>query len=51
MRLLLAVLWGVTAAWLPAQDPQFVWHDDLDAARALADEQGKPLLVMFRCEP
>ena len=27
------------------------WRDDLAAARADAREAGKPLLVLFRCEP
>lgn len=26
------------------------WHTDLDAARALAAEQHKPMLLLFRCE-
>jgi len=41
----------VGAGGLPAQAGEFVWHQDLDAARELAAGEGKPLLVMFRCEP
>lgn len=26
------------------------WHDDLAAARRLAKAEGKPLMVVFRCE-
>jgi hypothetical protein len=37
---------AVTAA---AQD--FAWHDDLRAARTRAADEGKPLLLLFRCEP
>ncbi|MCK5942616.1 MAG: hypothetical protein KAI24_11635 [Planctomycetes bacterium] len=35
-----------------AQQPEgaFRWHDDLNAARALAHQQHKPLFVVFRCE-
>jgi len=35
------------AAWPGARD-EFPWLTDLDAARALAAEEGKPLLVVFR---
>jgi hypothetical protein len=27
------------------------WHGDYIAARALAKKTGKPLMVVFRCEP
>jgi hypothetical protein len=27
------------------------WLTDLDAARALARKTGKPLMVVFRCDP
>lgn len=27
------------------------WHGDLAAAKALARKTGKPLMVVFRCEP
>ena len=30
------------------QDPEFLWHDDLDAARDLAARADKPLLIVFR---
>lgn len=36
-----------------AQDstPPFVWLADLDAARAKAKLEGKPVLAVFRCVP
>ena len=27
------------------------WHASLDTAKALARKTGKPLMVVFRCEP
>ncbi len=27
------------------------WHTDYVAARALAKKTGKPMMVVFRCEP
>jgi hypothetical protein len=27
------------------------WHTSLDSARAAAKKSGKPLMVVFRCEP
>ena len=30
------------------QDPSIDWRKDLDAARATAKKEGKPLLVVFR---
>ena len=36
----------------PAQQPASLdWRDDLEAARAEALRDGKPLLAVFRCEP
>ena len=37
------------AALLPAQEA-VAWHQDFDAARRQAQEQQKPLLLLFRCE-
>lgn len=34
-----------------AATERFPWLGDLDEARELASEQGKPLLIVFRCEP
>ncbi len=34
-----------------AQDDGIDWLTDLAAARAAATETGKPMLVVFRCEP
>jgi hypothetical protein len=31
--------------------PSKGWLSDLDAARALAQKNGKPLMVVFRCDP
>lgn len=31
--------------------PQKGWLNDLSAARAQAQKTGKPLLVVFRCDP
>ena len=50
--LLLAVLGGL--ARLPAPQAgaaEIVWLDDLAAARAAAEKSGKPLFLVFRCEP
>lgn len=46
-NLVLATL--LAGAPCPAQDA-FVWQTDLAAARQLAAEQRKPLLLLFRCE-
>ena len=33
-------------------DPaQFGWHTDLAAAKAEANRTGKPIFLVFRCEP
>ena len=34
-----------------AGEDGFRWGHDLDQARAQAKEEGRPLLVVFRCEP
>lgn len=34
-----------------APTPGVVWRSDLEAARADALASGRPLLVVFRCEP
>ena len=31
--------------------PAIAWRTDLNAARAEARERGKPLFLVFRCEP
>ena len=31
--------------------PQKGWHNNLDTASTLAQNSGKPLLVVFRCDP
>lgn len=55
------VLAGVALVLLGAADARaqnrkvdptkFGWHTDYAAARAEARRTGKPLLVVFRCEP
>lgn len=36
----------------PRPDPaKFGWHTDYDAARAEAKRAGKPIFLVFRCEP
>lgn len=35
----------------PAERDTLVWLDDYQAALALAQEAGRPLLVEFRCAP
>ena len=35
----------------PADDDTLEWIDDYQAALALAQESGRPLLVEFRCAP
>jgi hypothetical protein len=45
-----ALLIAVTSA--PAQVQQaFGWHRDYDAAKAEARRTGKPIFLVFRCEP
>ena len=46
----LAVVLGALVSPAPAQS-DFTWHTDFTAARKLAADEGKPLLVVFRCEP
>jgi hypothetical protein len=45
----------LTLAPLPAQPGkqagQNGWLNNLDQAKALAQKNGKPLMVVFRCEP
>ena len=36
---------------MPAAAQDFPWHDNLEVARAQATREGKPLLLLFRCEP
>ncbi|NUN47631.1 MAG: hypothetical protein HUU15_02215 [Candidatus Brocadiae bacterium] len=31
-----------------AEEPAFAWQDDLEAARARAKSEGRPLLIVFR---
>lgn len=47
MRIVLA-LFACALCAAPPQDPSIEWLKDLDAARAKAKQEGKPLLVVFR---
>lgn len=42
-----SLLWSASAGF--AQEAISGWHDNLDRARKIAREQGKPLLIVFRC--
>ena len=49
-----AVVLAVSSVLAVAQDEgiaKIAWETDLLAARARAAEEGKPMLVMFRCRP
>ena len=51
---LAVVLLAASAA--PAQQtgrlaPKFGWHSDYESARAEARKTGKPIFLVFRCEP
>lgn len=49
---LLAVLASVGPAKAAMPDAkEFGWHNDYAAAKAEARRTGKPLLLVFRCEP
>lgn len=49
----LSLLCVAALAWATsrAQEPGIAWRRDLAAAREEARAQGKPLLLVFRCEP
>jgi hypothetical protein len=48
----LLVLSGAANAAPPKPDPaKFGWHTDYAAAKAEARRTGKPILLVFRCEP
>ena len=46
---------ALSGAAAPAQTgkaaAKFGWHTDYDAARAEARRAGKPIFLVFRCEP
>ncbi len=48
MNKFLAPITLVMALGTPAPTQDSIWHDDWTAARALAKQEGKPLLVLFR---
>ncbi len=51
--MLLPLLVGLTT-FTAAQKPdprQFGWHTDYAAARAEARKTGKPIMLVFRCDP
>ena len=47
------ILAGVADAQTPRKaDPaKYGWHTDYDAAKAEAKRTGKPIFLVFRCEP
>jgi hypothetical protein len=50
--LALVLLPGTADAQSRKADPAaFGWHTDYDAARAEARRTGKPIFLVFRCEP
>ena len=49
---LLAVPAAADAQPRPRPDPaKFGWHTDYDTAKAEARRTGKPIFLVFRCEP
>lgn len=44
---------SITLAQSPASKiaPSKGWHNSLDSARAQAQQTGKPMMVIFRCDP
>lgn len=43
---------GVANAAPPKPDPaKYGWYSDFDAAKAEAKRTGKPIFLVFRCEP
>lgn len=50
--LALLLLPGVTAAQSRKAEPaRYGWHTDYPSARAEARRTGKPIFLVFRCEP
>jgi len=49
--LVLLVLAGTVNARPPLDAAKFGWHTDYAAAKAEAKRTGKPLFLVFRCEP
>ena len=47
LLLVLTLLTFAAPGWVLPEEP-FAWQTDLEAARALAAREGKPLLVVFR---
>ena len=46
------ILAGVTSARPPRPDPaKFGWYTDYAAGKAEARRTGKPIFLVFRCEP
>jgi hypothetical protein len=42
---------GLLSAVEPGDLKKFGWHDDYASARAEARRTGRPMLLIFRCEP
>jgi hypothetical protein len=50
--LALALLPAIPAVAPPKLDPvQYGWYTDIDRATATAKRTGKPIFLVFRCEP
>ncbi|MCI0702612.1 MAG: thioredoxin family protein [Planctomycetia bacterium] len=50
--LALLILPGIADAQPRKTDPaKYGWHTDYSAARAEAKRTGKPMMLVFRCEP
>ncbi len=47
----MALLVNSTSAVEPPELKKFGWHTDYATAKAEAKRSGKPLMVVFRCEP
>ncbi len=47
----LSIATGLLSAVEPSELKQYGWHTDYASARAEARRSGKPLMVVFRCEP
>lgn len=49
---LVLMLAGSAEAQRPKTDPtKFGWYTDYNAGRAEAKRSGKPMMLVFRCEP
>ena len=47
----LLVVAGTSGAAPKIEPAKFGWHSDFAAAKAEAKRTGKPIMLVFRCEP